>query len=59
VVTTEDSGGGGGTTTAKTEKKIKIAMVTDIGGLNDRGSTRWPTRACSRRRPTSAPTSAC
>ena len=33
----EDSGGGGGTSTTKTEKKIKIAMVTDIGGLNDRG----------------------
>ena len=33
----EDSGGGGGTTTTKAEKKIKIAMVTDIGGLNDRG----------------------
>jgi basic membrane protein A len=33
----EESGGGGGTSTTKTEKKIKIAMVTDIGGLNDRG----------------------
>jgi basic membrane protein A len=32
----EKSSGGGGSST-KTEKKIKIAMVTDIGGLNDRG----------------------
>ena len=31
------SGGGGGTSTARSEKKIKVAMVTDIGGLNDRG----------------------
>jgi basic membrane protein A len=30
------SGGGGGSST-KSEKKIRIAMVTDIGGLNDRG----------------------
>jgi basic membrane protein A and related proteins len=30
------SGGGGGSDTAA-KKKIKIAMVTDIGGLNDRG----------------------
>ena len=33
----EADSGGGGTTTTKTEKKIKVAMVTDIGGLNDRG----------------------
>src|SRR5215210_5471373 len=33
----EDSGGGGGTSSAKKEKKIRVAMVTDIGGLNDRG----------------------
>src|SRR5215208_5492262 len=32
----EHSGGGGGSST-KAEKKIRIAMVTDIGGLNDRG----------------------
>jgi basic membrane protein A len=31
----EPSSGGGSST--KAEKKIKIAMVTDIGGLNDRG----------------------
>jgi basic membrane protein A and related proteins len=31
-----DSGSSGKSTT-KTEKKIRIAMVTDIGGLNDRG----------------------
>jgi basic membrane protein A len=30
------SGGGGGSDT-KAEKKIRVAMVTDIGGLNDRG----------------------
>src|SRR5215213_4834012 len=33
----EDSGGGGSTSSATKEKKIRIAMVTDIGGLNDRG----------------------
>ncbi len=33
----EADSGGGGTSTTKPEKKIKIAMVTDIGGLNDRG----------------------
>jgi basic membrane protein A len=33
----EESGGGGGTSSAPKEKKIKVAMVTDIGGLNDRG----------------------
>jgi basic membrane protein A and related proteins len=30
-------GGGGGTSSASKEKKIRVAMVTDIGGLNDRG----------------------
>jgi basic membrane protein A len=33
----DESSDSGGTSTAKTEKKIKVAMVTDIGGLNDRG----------------------
>ena len=33
----ESSGGGSSSTDTKTEKKIKVAMVTDIGGLNDRG----------------------
>lgn len=33
----DSSSDSGGTSTTKTEKKIKIAMVTDIGGLNDRG----------------------
>ena len=33
----EQSGGGGGTQHHRAEKKIKVAMVTDIGGLNDRG----------------------
>ena len=33
----EPSSSGGGSSSTKTEKKIKIAMVTDIGGLNDRG----------------------
>jgi basic membrane protein A len=32
----EDSGGGGGAESTPAEKKIKVAMVTDIGGLNDR-----------------------
>ncbi len=33
----ESGGGGGGSSSAPKEKKIKVAMVTDIGGLNDRG----------------------
>jgi basic membrane protein A len=35
----DDEGGGssGGGTSEPAEKKIKVAMVTDIGGLNDRG----------------------
>jgi len=33
----EADSGGGSSTAAKEEKKIKVAMVTDIGGLNDRG----------------------
>jgi basic membrane protein A and related proteins len=35
----DDEGGGssGGGTSTPAEKKIKVAMVTDIGGLNDRG----------------------
>ena len=33
----EPSSSGGGSSSTKTEKKIKVAMVTDIGGLNDRG----------------------
>jgi basic membrane protein A len=34
----EESGGGGGSSNnTQTEKKIRVAMVTDIGGLNDRG----------------------
>jgi basic membrane protein A and related proteins len=34
----DDGGGGsGGGTGEPAEKKIKVAMVTDIGGLNDRG----------------------
>jgi basic membrane protein A len=33
----EESSDSGSTSTAKDEKKIKVAMVTDIGGLNDRG----------------------
>jgi basic membrane protein A len=33
----EPSSSGGGGSGTKTEKKIKVAMVTDIGGLNDRG----------------------
>ena len=33
----DDSSGGGGGSSTQTEKKIRIAMVTDIGGLNDRG----------------------
>ena len=33
----EPSGSGGAAATAEPEKKIKIGLVTDIGGLNDRG----------------------
>jgi basic membrane protein A len=33
----KSSSDSGGTSTTKTEKKIRVAMVTDIGGLNDRG----------------------
>jgi basic membrane protein A and related proteins len=33
----DEPSGSGGTSTTKPEKKIKVAMVTDIGGLNDRG----------------------
>jgi basic membrane protein A and related proteins len=33
----ESSGGGGGSASTPEGKKIRIAMVTDIGGLNDRG----------------------
>jgi basic membrane protein A len=32
----ESSDSGGGRSTTKTEKKIKVAVVTDTGGLNDR-----------------------
>jgi basic membrane protein A len=33
----KSSGSGGSSTKTTTKKKIKVAMVTDIGGLNDRG----------------------
>jgi basic membrane protein A len=33
----ESSSGGSSGSSTETEKKIKVAMVTDIGGLNDRG----------------------
>jgi basic membrane protein A len=33
----DEGGGGSGGTSTPAAKKIKVAMVTDIGGLNDRG----------------------
>jgi basic membrane protein A and related proteins len=33
----EESSGGGGSSSSQEQKKIKVGIVTDIGGLNDRG----------------------
>ena len=53
------SSGGGEHATTEREKKIKVAMVTDIGGLNDRGFNALAYKGLQAgRSPSSAPTSA-
>ena len=43
-------GGGSATTEESAGPAIKVGLVTDIGGLNDRSFNRWRTRASSARR---------
>jgi basic membrane protein A and related proteins len=44
----DGAGAGGGETTATTEPSVRVALVTDIGGLNDRGFNALANRGLER-----------